>query len=245
MGTDPINLKQYRGWARGAARIEGDEIVLDEEVAEEYFRDESDHWNQLLPDFAALRADDPQSAVGFASRHGLLWHGPEHLGSGECRESLLDWRIAATALNVFIGLYINLEDADLMRNYLSGLRADGMFWQRIPDDDRLCLEFASAELAGGITRGLQGCSWTITAACTLTTDGRKAGGSRDFLLGDDSPNLEAAAYAQFATLIANKAPFHECEGCGIMFSPDHGRQRYCTLQCNARVRKARQRAKGA
>jgi len=68
---------------------------------------------------------------------------------------------------------------------------------------------------------------------------------RYFLLGDDSPNLEAAAYAQLATLIANKVPFHECEGCETMFTPTHGRQRYCTPQCSKRTRKARQRAKEA
>jgi hypothetical protein len=77
----------------------------------------------------------------------------------------------------------------------------------------------------------------------LTTGGKKAGGPRDFLLGDDSSNLEVATYVQLATLIANKATFHECEGCGILFTPKHGNQRYCNKLCNDSVRQARRRAK--
>ena len=230
---------------RGSATIDGDDVVLDSKSAEKYLRDKSEHREQLLPDLVALIEPDARSTVGFVERHGLLRHGPEHLGDDECRESLSDWQAAALNLRMLIELYVCLDDADSMRTFLRRLRDIGRFRGPIPDDNQQCLAYVSGELARDITRGLQGCSWTITAACTLATDGKKVGGPRDFFLGDDSPNLEAAAYAQLATLIANKAPFHDCEGCGTMFTPDHGRQRYCTPQCNARARKARQRAKGA
>jgi predicted nucleic acid-binding Zn ribbon protein len=218
---------------------------LDEKVAERYLTDESEHREQLLQDLTALSGREPQGAVNFVSRHGLLWHGPEDLGSGECRESLLEWRKVATDLLILIGLYMNLDNAESMRRYLRTLRDVDIFWAPIPGDDQLCLEYASIELARGITEGLHGCSWTLTAACTLKRDGVKVGGPEDFLFGEDSPNLVAAAYAQLASVIVNKFPFSECEGCGKLFTPEHGRQRYCSKRCSNRMRKARERAKKA
>jgi hypothetical protein len=245
MAADAISLKQYPMWVRGQAHIDGDEIILDEETAERYLIDESEHRKQLLQDVTALSDYDPRGAVNFVRRHGLLWHGPEHLGSAECRESLTYWRVAAWDLRILVCLYIHLEDAESMRKYLRTLRDAGIFWAPIPDDNQLCLEYASIELAGGITEGLNGCSWTLTAACTLKRDGVKVGGPTDFLFGDDPPNLVAGAYAQLASGIVNKISFNECEGCGTLFTPEHGGQRYCSKRCNNRVRKARQRAKGA
>jgi predicted nucleic acid-binding Zn ribbon protein len=245
MATDAISLKQYPEWVRGPAHIDGDEVVLNEEAAEKYLVDESEHREQLLHDLTALSEYDPQGVVNFVRRHGLLWHGPEHLGGGECRESLTYWQAAAWDLRILIGLYIRLQDAESMRKYLRSLRDGKIFWTPIPDDNQLCLEYASIELARGITQGLEGCSWTLTAGCTLKRDGVKVGGPTDFLFGDDPPNLEAAAYAQLASRIVNKAPFNECEGCGTLFTPEHGSQRYCSQRCGNRARKARQRAREA
>jgi len=243
MATDPISLKQYPMWARGLGYIRGDEIVLHEESAKRYITDESQHREELLLDLIQLSESHPQGILNFVRRHGLLWHGPQHLRSGQCRESLTQWRAEAWDLRILVGLYIRLDDARSMREYLRTLRDGGIFWARIPENDRDCLERASVELSRGITKGLEGCSWTLTAACTLKRDGRVVGGPKDFLFGDDPPNLVAAAYAQLASLIVNKIPFSECEGCGKLFTPEHGNQRFCNTLCNDRVRKARQRAK--
>jgi predicted nucleic acid-binding Zn ribbon protein len=245
MSTDPISSKQYPVWARGLGHISGDEIILQEKSAERYLTDESQHRERLLQDLIELSEHNPQGALDFVKRHGLLWHGPEHLGSGQCRESLTYWRAVAWDLRILIGLYIRLDDAQSMRKYLRTLRDGGIFRAAIPDNDQTCLEYASIELSRGITKGLEGCSWTLTAACTLKRDGTKVGGPADFLFGDDPPHLVAAAYAQLASLIVNKIPFSECEGCGKLFTPKHGSQKYCSKQCSDRVRKVRQRAKGA
>ena len=245
MSIDPISAKQYREWMRGPAGVEGDSIVLDGKSAEKYLRDESEHGEQLLHDLVALSEPSPQDVLTFVGRHGLLWHGPKYVGDEECREFLTYWRAAAWDLRILIDLYIRLDDAEAMRGYLRALRDAGLFWAPIPDDDVQCLENASIEIARQVTEVLQGCSWTLTAACTLKRNGKKEGGPTEFRFGDDSPNLVKAAYAQFASMIVNKAPFYECEGCGRFFPVEHGNQRYCETSCSVRTRKARQRAKEA
>ena len=98
-------------------------------------------------------------------------------------------------------------------------------------------------LAERITREMEGCSWTLVSACSLSRDGVKVGGPTEFLFGEDPPNLVAAACAQLATLIAKKVSFTKCEGCGKLFTPKHASQKYCGKRCSDRVRKAKQRAK--
>jgi predicted nucleic acid-binding Zn ribbon protein len=253
MGTDAFRLRQHPEWVRGPAYVEGDEIILYEAAAERYFTDESEHRQRLLMNLIELRDCEPQDVVSFVYHHGLLWHGPEQLGSGECRESLTEWRVAVGNLWVTIGLYLTLNGAweagtaKPVREYLKRLRDPDidLFYERIPDNDRQCLEAASTLLAERITRGMEGCSWTLVAACSLWREGVQEGGPMDFLLGDDPPDLVAAAYAQLAQRLAKKAPFEECEGCGKTFTPEHGRQRYCSKRCNNRARKARQRAREA
>jgi predicted nucleic acid-binding Zn ribbon protein len=250
MVTAAFDLRQHPKWMRGPARVDGDEIVLEDKAAEIYLIDELEHRQRLLVDLIDLRDCDPQGAVTFLRRRGLLWHGPKDLGSGECRESLADWRGDVRHLWVTVGLYLTLKVADEVgrakpaRDYLRNLRALNIFGGLIPDNDRECLEAVSVLLAERITRGMEGCSWTLVAACTLAREGVKEGGPHDFLFGEDPPNLVAAAYAQLASLIVNKIPFKQCAGCGSVFTPKHGRQRYCGKRCSERTRKARQRAKG-
>jgi hypothetical protein len=246
-------LRQHPEWVKGIAHIDGDEIVLDEETADSYLTDESEDRHLLLMDLTTLRDCEPEDVVRFVLRHGLLWHGPKDIGSGECRESLDEWRVAVGHLWLTIGLYLTLNTgweagtARPVRSFLRRLRDPDidLFYARIPDNDRECLETVSVLLAERITRGMEGCSWTLIAACTLSREGVKEGGPTDFLFGEDPPNLVAAAYAQLASLIANKVPFNECEGCEKLFTPKHGRQRYCSKRCSNRVRKARERAKQA
>jgi hypothetical protein len=83
------------------------------------------------------------------------------------------------------------------------------------------------------------------AACTSPSENEDESGPTDFFFRDNPHSLEAAAYAQLATLIVNRVPFARCEGCGVLFNPKHGNQTHCTPTCNDRARKARQRAKEA
>lgn len=243
-------LRQHPQWMKGPARIEDDEIVLETEAAETYVLSESEHRERLLMDLAALRDCETRDVVRFVGRHGLLWHGPKDIG-GECRESLIEWRGAVRHLWVTVGLYLTLDlaeevgEARPVRKYLQDLRGLGFFHARISDNDRECKETASVVLAERITGGMEGCSWTLVAACTLSREGIKEGGPMDFLFGEDPPSLVSAAYAQFASLIVNRVPFSECEGCGVLFIPEHGSQRYCSKRCSNRARKAKQRAREA
>jgi predicted nucleic acid-binding Zn ribbon protein len=126
---------------------------------------------------------------------------------------------------------------------LQMLRDLDIFYAPIPDNDRKCLETVSLLLAERITRGVEGCSGTLVAACSLSRRGVKEGGPMEFFFGEDPPNLIAAGYTQFASLIANKVPFEQCEGCGTLFTPKHGKQRYCSKQCSDRTRQRRRRPK--
>ena len=54
---------------------------------------------------------DPQQAVVFARRYGLLWHGPDLLGTGTCREFLADWWVAAEKLSTLLLLSVWLGEA--------------------------------------------------------------------------------------------------------------------------------------
>jgi hypothetical protein len=52
-------------------------------------------------------------------------------------------------------------------------------------------------------------------------------------------NLVDAAYANLASLIATRAEFKECPGCGRMFAPASGKQKYHSPQCATRARQRR------
>lgn len=85
-GLETLPAGQY--WVRGPAHIVDNscEIVLDEDRIERYVLYQN---TGLLFELAGLGdGDKVQKALAFVRRYGLLWHGEEHLGSGEFRESL-------------------------------------------------------------------------------------------------------------------------------------------------------------
>ncbi len=59
-------------WVRGHARIEGDWIVLDPKQQTKYLPLAG---SNMVLEFAAIKK--PSDACEFASKYGLLWHGPD------------------------------------------------------------------------------------------------------------------------------------------------------------------------
>ena len=64
-------------WARGRARVEHGEIVLDGDRADRYGFERPEESERMAFDLAALSYGDEKAAVSFAGRWGLLWHGAD------------------------------------------------------------------------------------------------------------------------------------------------------------------------
>src|SRR5215213_2902466 len=94
-------------WVRGPARIIDSEIILDENRAERYV---PDHLDRAIFELAAC--SDYQDFRAFLRRYGLLWHGPNSLGTGECRESVAEWQEAVYEANLILLLYMKLGEAE-------------------------------------------------------------------------------------------------------------------------------------
>ena len=253
MGEDiSITQSKFPDWARGPARIVGDEIVLDEDRAEPYNLAEALYVEFALED---LDEDYPQSAVAFARRYGLLWHGADSLGTGECREPLDDWWAIAWELHFVLTLYRNVQES-LRRGSVEPLRSLEIDWSAI-DWSALTVEGASPQgwpeegpdkrldtseeytdemyladvchvLADFVNLGLEDCKIGLLS---LTMPGEEFHQPGKFGLQLAPQNLVGAAYGRYATAIAKREEIKECPGCGRMFNAKSGRQRYCTKSC--------------
>lgn len=234
---------QFPRWVRGPARIEGEEIVLDGSRAETYLVHEP---MDLLPDFAGLadgffdsRDKWERQVLAFARRHGLLWHGPDEVEGGDCRESLEDWASASLRIRMAATLYVKLMEAlesgstEPLRQKARELQIDWtprFGWAA--EDDWHYLWQASVFLADAVNQGLAGSRHTIAAACALTDDGESPNGPPGVFLHDvHSLTLEAAAYVRFSHLMEYREELAECPGCGRPFRPKSGKQKYCTEGC--------------
>jgi hypothetical protein len=238
--------RHYPSWARGPARIVGDEVVLDEDRAQQsYIYEPAD----LMFELADLAADwdsrDTRDVLAFVRRNGLLWHVAEDLGTGECREPLSEWWIESRTLAVLMNLYADLKDsvktgsADPLRRTIIDFTE--LFQANPPEsDDQTLMEQASVYLAEAVTMKLEGCRMGLTSSVRLDA---KPKGPGIFLLSQRPPNLLAAAYVHFAQAISNRAPMEECPGCGRMFIPESGKQKYCTKRCASTSRWRRWKAR--
>jgi hypothetical protein len=255
-------------WTRGLARIEGDNIILVGKKARPYaLYEEPEQHERLLMDLAELRllgsivnqrivnkrVRKPALAKDFARRHGLIRHKPQGDGD-DCEESWQSWLVAGYELSLTIALYARLREAittESTENLKASLRNThdvGNAYRSMLADDEALLEHVSVLLAERITKGLEGCSPTLLAACSLErTPGEKEGPPGDFRASINPSNLEAVAYSELVTLIEMKAEFRECIGCRRFwrFNPDVHKKnrRYCEGLCYERTRKADGRAK--
>jgi hypothetical protein len=246
-----VTQGRFPYWARGPARIVGEEIVLDEDRAELYTLGEALYVEFALED---LDEDYPQSAVAFARRYGLLWHGAEYLGTGECRELLSDWWDVAYELHFVLTLYRSIQEA-VRTGSVEPIRSLEIDWSAIdwsalgatgssrrgwpeetPDvepiieeaDDELYLADVCQMLTEFINLGLEDCG---VGLLSLTTPGAPTNQPGKFGLQIAPQNLVAAAYAEYASVIAKRAEIKECPGCGRIFFPESGKQKYCTKSC--------------
>jgi hypothetical protein len=227
-------------WARGPARIENGEIVLDEEHAEVYWFESPEDSERMAFDLAALsrQGATERTAVGFADRYGLLWHGADDLGGGECREPLREWWIEAGRLNLVGALYQAIMDSRRdgsekpVQNLLRRSAAIGFPFLRAEGEDYVknYIAGASVILQDMINDGLNAgpneippsragkrrCWWGLAAV-----------GPGEFRLAQYPPDLLSRAYSAFAALIANNVPTRSCKVCGKLFRPKTRRSVAC------------------
>jgi hypothetical protein len=240
--------RSYPEWVRGPARIVGDEVVLDEERAEAYGIHERARDHVFL-ELAELTLDpskpDPRDVVSFVRRNGLLWHGADAVGSGGCRESLVEWWFESWTMRLLLEVYLGLKDSVREGSASPLRRVDERFPEvaeaaPLDTDDEQLMDNTSANLAKMITSKLEGCQLGLTSSVYVNTRVRGPG---IFFMLQRPPNLLSATYAHLAQFIADRAPVEECPGCGKVFIPESGKQKYCTKSCASTSRWRRWKAR--
>lgn len=243
-------------WAKGRAWVENGEIVLDEDRATRYEFKSPEDSERMAFELAALpwHTRDEREAKGFVGRWGLLWHGAQDLGSGECREPLDDWWVEAGRLNFVGALYQTILNSkregsakpiqDLLRRWGGSgfpfLRPGSKTF----DEDYITE--ASIVLANMINEGLfaganeippsykgkRPCRWGLATV-----------GPGEFRLTQIPPDLLSRAYSAFAALIANNAETQFCPVCGKQFRPTPRQGPCCSSTCTSTARSRRYREK--
>lgn len=222
--------KQYPSWVRGPARVEEGYVILDEGRAEPYFLFEPTDLVFDLLEVYDPDSLDPKTVTRFARRYGLLYHGAADLGSGHCRESLDGWHEDLATLNLVARMYMGLIES--VKNGLTEEMRQTFKFMNVPKGheptDKERLEAVSVALAEWITEGMEGTRAGLASTCSLDVEPRDP---TTFLLLQRPTNLLTAAYSQFAFFIAHKAPILACPGCGRLFVPKSGKQKYCMPSC--------------
>lgn len=160
------------------------------------------------------------------------------VGSGECRESLENWRHEALWMTFTLELLTDLrksirqDSADPLRRTLEEYAE---VFEESPVDvgDQELMDDVSLFLAELISTKLQDCRMGLTSSVDLNTDVRGPG---IFFLLNKPPDLLSAAYVHLAQFMANRAPMEECPGCGRVFIPRSGKQKYCRKSCASTTR---------
>lgn len=240
--------RSYPAWVRGPARIVEDEIVLDEDRVEPYgIHERADDYTflelaEVGPDPSNL---DPRNVVSFVRKNGLLWHGLESVGTGQCREPLREWWVESRQMGMLLEVYAALKES-LKKGSASALRR---VFERFPElyelapldaEDQQLIEETSANVAEVITVKLEECRLGLTSSVYLETDVRDPG---IFFVLQSPPNLLSAVYVHLAQFMANRAPLEECPGCGRVFVRRSRKQKYCQKSCANTTRWQRWKAK--
>ena len=230
---------QYPFWASGPARIEGEgleaEVVLDEDRAKTYYMYEARDLSFELAHLASGKNRlDTDDLLAFVRRYGLLWHGAEDLGTGNCRESVKDIWVESGMLSSIIRMYADMRSAldtdltDPLRRTMNEFVVAFNAYPPPMDDDEKLMDLASVYLAEALNLKLEDCRAGV--ASTVLVDTQPRGPDR-FMLTHIAPNLLTAAHAHFARTIVERAPVIECPGCGRRFTPSSGKQKYHDKRC--------------
>lgn len=176
----------------------------------------------------------PPSVTSFVRRYGLLFHGVTDLSSGTVKEPLSKWRESLEQFNIVARLYMELKDSEekgpteLMRESFRILRSNIGIPEGEEASDEELLEAMSVLFAEWVTEGMKGTSAGLSSSCWLDVSPKSP---TTFLLLQIPKNLVAAAYSQFAHFVSDKAPILSCPGCGRLFVPESGRQKYHSKSC--------------
>ena len=222
-------LLGFPEWLRGPASIVGGEVVLDEERAEPYTPYNMD---RAIFELAALMQSEDNIGA-FVRRYGLLRRGPKLLGTGKCREPVSEWHTAIGSAWVAVHLYRKLREA-AKTGSADPVRALGINWTQAPETstDKEYLAWQSILLAELINAQLRHCP-TALAPAYSSEQGIELGA---FVFTSTPPDLLTAAYADFATLVSTRAELKECPGCGVLFHPKSGKQKYHDPTCAGSAR---------
>lgn len=208
-------------------------MVLDTSRSETYFMYEP---TNLVFDLLDVHKQslDPRSVTGFVRRHGLLFHGAPDLSSSTVKEPLSQWRESLGQFNIVARLYMELKDSEdegpteLMRESFRVLRSNTDPPEGEEVSDQELLETMSVLFAEWVTEGMKGTGAGLSSSCWLDVSPKSP---TTFLLLQIPENLLTAAYSQFAHLVSDKAPILSCPGCGRLFVPESGKQKYHSKSC--------------
>jgi len=222
-------LLGFPEWLRGPASIVGGEVVLDEERAERYTPYNMD---RTIFELAAL-VQSEDNIGAFVRRYGLLRRGPKLLGTGKCREPVSEWHNAIRGAWVAVHLYHKLREA-AKTGSADPVRALGINWTQAPETstDKEYLASRSLLLAELTNDQLRHCPTALVPAYS-SEHGIELGA---FVFTSRTPDVLTAAYADFATLVATRAELKECPGCGRLFHPKSGKQKYHDPSCAGSAR---------
>lgn len=234
-----------RVWVRGSAQVVGKEVVLDEHTAEAYFLDNPNLNERMAFELATLpftgQSPSPDKLTDFVGKYGLLWHGGEFLGSGQCQESLQDWATAIHALS-FVGvLYKEIVDSkedESIAGLQTFLRKFDRYFPHSGQDQEEYRLHATALLRDLLNAGLWGSS-----AVKMKTVWSLVMESGELKLGYFAPDLLTTAYASFSHLMAGKYRLKTCAGCGALFRPaGRSDQKWCRKGCGSTIRGRKRKA---
>jgi hypothetical protein len=222
-------LLGFPEWLRGPASIVGGEVVLDEERAEPYTPYNMD---RAIFELAAL-VQSEDNIGAFVRRYGLLRRGPKLLGTGKCREPVSEWHNAIRSAWVAVHLYRKLREA-AKTGSADPVRALRINWTQAPETstDKEYLAWQSILLVELINAQLRHCPTALVPASS--SEQRIELGA--FVFTSRPPDLLTAAYADFATLVSRRAELKECPGCGVLFHPKSGKQKYHDPSCAGSAR---------
>ena len=175
--------RQYPQWARGPARIVGDEVVLDEDRAETYGIHERAK-DLIFLELAQLAWGrnqlDTQAISSFVRRNGLLWRGAAEVGGGKCRESLEAWRYEPLEMTFFLEFWHDLRKSirqDSAVPLRRTLKKYADIFEDAPMDagDQELMDDVSVNLAEVISGKLQNCRMGLSSSVDLDTDPKGPG----------------------------------------------------------------------